>query len=237
MKGIILAGGFGSRLQPLTSITNKHLLPVYDRPMVLYPLATLKDAGINEILIVHGKDHAEAFVKFLGSGEEHNVKLSYTAQDGAGGIAEALGLAEEFAGGDKIAVILGDNLFEDDFATAVREFAGEEGRAKIFVKQVRDPHRFGIAEIKGNEVLRIEEKPAVPKSNYAVVGFYLYDKDVFNKIKQLSRSKRGELEVTDLNNMYIAEGKMTFTVVPGAWFDAGTFESLLEASNWFAGKL
>jgi glucose-1-phosphate thymidylyltransferase len=236
MRGIILAGGFGTRLRPLTYVTNKHLLPVYDKPMILYPIATLKNAGINDILIVHLKDHAEAFNSFLGSGEKHDVKISYAGQEGAGGIAEALGLAEDFAGGQKIAVILGDNLFEDNFPTAVREFEDGAGGAKIFVKQVPDPERFGIAEIADDKVLGIEEKPVSPKSNYAVLGFYFYDTDVFDKIKNLTPSARGELEITDLNNMYIREGKMTFAPVEGQWFDAGTFESLLEASNWFGKK-
>lgn len=234
-KGVILAGGFGTRLRPLTNLTNKHLLPVYDKPMVMYPLETLRKAGISDVLIVCGKDHLGQFQKFLGSGEGHGVNLDYAFQEGAGGIADALKLAEEFAAGSKVAAILGDNLFEDDFSEDIRRFEKESG-AKVFVKEVPDPHRFGIAEIKGDKIIGIEEKPAAPKTNYAVLGLYLYDPDVFEKIKRLQPSERGELEITDLNNMYIKEGRMNFGVVKGPWFDAGTFESLLSAANWFAGR-
>ena len=186
MKGVILAGGLGTRLQPLTLITNKHLLPVYDKPMILYPLDTLKKVGITEIMIVCGKEHAGHFMNFLGSGKEYGVKLSYALQHGSGGIADALSLTEDFAGEDKIAVILGDNIFEDDFSEDFEDFKSEPG-AKVFVKEVADPQRFGVAEIKDGKILGIEEKPKNPKSNLATVGLYLYNSDVFAKIKKLLR--------------------------------------------------
>ncbi len=234
IKGIILAGGFGTRLRPLTRVTNKHLLPVYDRPMILYPLATLRQGGIEEILIVSGREHAPQFRKFLGTGENYGVKISYARQNGAGGIADALRLAEEFAEGGKTAVILGDNLFTDDFSAEIRRFRDTEEGAKVFLREVQDPHRFGIAEVRDDKITGIEEKPEHPKSRYAVVGLYLYGPDVFEKIKTLAPSARGELEITDLNNLYVAEGRMSFGRVPGAWFDAGTFDSLLAAASWFA---
>lgn len=233
MKGIILAGGTGSRLRPLTLITNKHLLPVYEKPMILYPLDTLKKAGISEIMIVCGKEHAGHFMNFLGSGKEYGVKLSYALQHGAGGIAEALSLAEDFVGGDKLAVILGDNIFEDDFSNEVQSFQREEG-AKVFVKKVDDPQRFGIAEIVDGKIVGIEEKPGQPKSNDATVGFYLYDADVFDKIRTLQPSARGEYEITDVHNMYIGEKKLSHGEVVGFWSDAGTFESLFHAAHWAA---
>lgn len=235
MKGIILAGGFGTRLRPLTYVTNKHLLPVYDRPMVLYPLETLKKGGIEEILIVTGKGFTGQFQNLLGAGENHGVRIEYAEQEGAGGISDALRLAEEFAAGEKTAVILGDNLFTEDLSEHIRHFAEKEGGAKVFIKEVSDPHRFGVAEIEGDKIRGIEEKPKEPKSNYAVLGLYLYDPDVFGKIKTLKPSARGELEITDLNNLYVQEGRMNFGVISSPWFDAGTFESLLAAANWFAG--
>jgi len=231
MKGVILAGGFGTRLQPLTLITNKHLLPVYNKPMILYPLETLKKAGINEIMIVCGKEHAGHFMSFLGSGKEYGVKLSYALQHGAGGIAEALGLAEDFAGQDKIAVILGDNIFEDDFSEEFKAFQRGKGSV-VFVKEVPDPERFGVAEIIAGKIVGTEEKPKNPKSKLAIVGLYLYDPDVFEKIKKLSPSARGELEVTGLHNMYIAEGSLSHGTVKGFWSDAGTFDSLLKTTLW-----
>ncbi len=233
MKGVILAGGHGTRLHPLTLITNKHLLPVYDKPMILYPLETLKESGISEMMIVCGKEHGGHFMNFLGSGNEYGVKLSYALQSGAGGIAEALMLARDFADGGKIAVILGDNIFQEDFSKAVRKFEKENG-SKVFIKRVKDPERFGVAEVKNGKIMGIVEKPKKPKSNLVTTGFYLYDFDVFNKISKLKPSHRGELEITDVHNMYIKEGRMTYSLVRGFWSDAGTFESLLKATNWIS---
>ena len=181
MKGVILAGGIGTRLHPLTLITNKHLLPVYDKPMILYPLETLKKSGINEVMIVCGKEHGGDFMNFLGSGKDYGVKLQYSLQHGAGGIAEALSLTEDFADNGQIAVILGDNIFEDDFLKDIEEFKNREG-ARVFIKEVDDPQRFGVAEIQGDKIINIEEKPKKPKSNFITTGFYLYGSDVFDKI-------------------------------------------------------
>jgi len=231
MKGVILAGGFGTRLRPLTLITNKHLLPVYDKPMILYPLNTLKAAGVSEIMIVCGKEHAGHFMSFLGSGKEYGVKLSYALQHGAGGIADALGLAQDFVDEDKVAVILGDNIFEDDFSEDFKAFQNERG-SKVFLKEVSDPQRFGVAEINDNKIVSTEEKPKKPKSNLAIVGLYLYDPDVFTKIKKLVPSARGELEITDLHNIYIGEGSLSYGTVKGFWSDAGTFDSLLKTTIW-----
>lgn len=230
MKGVILAGGFGTRLHPLTLITNKHLLPVYDKPMILYPLDTLKKSGIREIMIVCGKEHAGHFMNFLGSGKKYGVKLSYALQRGAGGVAEALGLAEDFTGKDKIAVILGDNIFEDDFSNDFKAFRNEAG-SRIFIKKVSDPERFGVAEISAGKIVSTEEKPKHPKSRFATVGLYLYNSDVFAKIKTLVPSARGELEITDLHNRYIAEKSLSYGIVKGFWSDAGTFDSLLFAAD------
>ncbi len=235
MKGVILAGGLGTRLHPLTLITNKHLLPVYDRPMIMYPLDTLKKTGVDEIMIVCGKEHAGHFMNFLGSGKEHGVKLSYSLQHGAGGIADALSLAEDFVDNDKVAVILGDNIFEDDFSKYIDQFRNERG-AKVFIKEVADPRRFGVAEIKNGNIIGIEEKPKNPKSNFATVGLYLYDADVFLKIKELVPSTRGELEISDVHNAYIQEGALSYGVVDGFWSDAGTFDSLMIAAEWVAKK-
>lgn len=231
MKGIILAGGLGTRLHPLTLITNKHLLPVYNKPMILYPLETLKRAGLSEIMVVCGKEHGGHFMNFLGSGKDHGVKFSYALQHGAGGIAEALGLAEDFVNGEKLAVILGDNVFEDDFSAEVKKFENESG-SKVFIKEVPDPHRFGVAEIQNGKIVSIEEKPKEPKSNLVTVGFYLYNPDIFQKIRQLKPSGRGEIEITDAHNLYIKAGSMSYGLVRGFWSDAGTFESLLRTSNW-----
>jgi glucose-1-phosphate thymidylyltransferase len=235
MKGVILAGGLGTRLRPLTLITNKHLLPVYDKPMILYPLETLRTAGIDDIMIVCGKEHAGHFMSFLGSGKEYGVKLSYASQNGAGGIADALSLAEDFAGGEKIAVILGDNIFEEDFSKDFKKFESAPG-AKVFLKEVSDPHRFGVAEIADGAIISIEEKPKDPKSNFATVGLYLYNADVFEKIRKLVPSARGELEITDVHNMYIKERALSYGNIEGFWSDAGTFDSLLKTATWASKK-
>jgi glucose-1-phosphate thymidylyltransferase len=226
MKGVILAGGTGSRMYPLTKVTNKHLLPVYDRPMIFYPLQTLVNAGIREIMIVSGRGHAGHFLELLGSGVEFGVQLTYEIQEKAGGIAEALGLAESWVDDESVAVILGDNIFQDSILPDVTSF--RKG-AKIFLKEVPDAQRFGVAEIDGDRVISIEEKPEKPKSRYAVTGLYLYDSDVFSVIRTLKPSGRGELEITDVNNAYIKKGEMQFSLLKGFWSDAGTFDSLLRA--------
>lgn len=235
MKGVVLAGGKGSRLSPLTRITNKHLLPVYDKPMIYYPIQTLVDAGIEEILIVTGGNHAGDFLQLLANGREFGLKhLDYTYQEGEGGIADALKLAEHFADGKKLCVILGDNIVEKSIRGAVDDFRRQERGAKILLKEVHDAERFGVAEIQGDRIVGIEEKPRNPKSNYAVTGFYMYDDTVFEKIRTLKPSGRGELEITDVNNAYIREGSLSFGFLEGWWTDAGTFESLLRASNLVA---
>ncbi|HEY3274013.1 MAG TPA: sugar phosphate nucleotidyltransferase [Methanocella sp.] len=230
MKGVILAGGTGSRLHPLTKVTNKHLLPVYDEPMVYYPLKTLINAGIKDILIVSGKDHVGHFLELLGSGSEFGVRLSYEIQKEAGGIAQALGLAEHFVDGDDVIVILGDNIYEDNVKEHVESF---RSGARIFLKPVEDARRFGVAEVdeKNKRVLGIEEKPKQPKSDYAVTGLYIYDNSVFQVVNTLKPSGRGELEITDVNNYYVRKGKLPFSVLDGYWSDAGTFESLYRASE------
>lgn len=227
MKGIILAGGTGSRLFPLTKITNKHLLPVYDKPMICYPLNTLIDAGIDDIMIVSGRGHVGHFLELLGSGSELGVRLSYEIQEGAGGIAQALGLAERWASDDAVTVILGDNIFEDSVKDAVQSF---KAGARVFLKEVTDAQRFGVAEVTGDRIVGIEEKPKFPKTNLAVTGLYIYDSDVFRIIRDLKPSGRGELEITDVNNAYIRKEAMTFSRLSGFWSDAGTFDSLLRAS-------
>ena len=235
MKGVVLAGGTGSRLNPLTRVTNKHLLPVYDKPMVNYPIQTLVNAGIHEILLVTGGKNAGDFLRLLGNGRDFGLKhLNYTYQEGEGGIAEALALAEYFAGDGPICVVLGDNIIEKDICQAVESFKKQKEGAKILLKEVEDADRFGVAEIRGDRVVGIEEKPKKPKSNYAVVGIYLYDSTVFQKIRRLKPSGRGELEITDVNNFYIDEGKLTYEILDGWWTDAGTFESLLRANNLVA---
>jgi glucose-1-phosphate thymidylyltransferase len=228
MKGVILAGGTGSRMYPLTKVTNKHLLPVYDKPMIFYPLQTLVNAGIREIMIVSGRGHAGHFLELLGSGMEFGVQLTYEIQEMAGGIAEALGLAENWVDNDPVAVILGDNIFQDSLQSHVITF--QKG-AKIFLKEVPDAQRFGVAEIKGDRVISIEEKPKKPKSGYAVTGLYLYDSEVFSIIKTLKPSGRGELEITDVNNAYIRNGMMQYAILKGYWSDAGTFDSLMRAGT------
>lgn len=229
MKGIILAGGFGNRLKPLTEITNKHLLPVYDKPLIYYPVKTLLDIGIKDILVVVGPDYAGGFMKLLGSGERFGCNFYFAVQEEAGGIAQAIGRAENFAQNESICIILGDNLFEDNFKESVEEF--KEG-AMIFVKKVHDPERFGVALLNENsQTTQIIEKPTNPVSPYAVTGLYVYDPTVFEIIKTLKPSGRGELEITDVNNAYIQKGKIKTCFIKGNWSDAGTFESLYEAST------
>jgi glucose-1-phosphate thymidylyltransferase len=235
MKGIVLAGGTGSRLFPLTKITNKHLLPIFDKPMVYYPIQTLVEAGIKDILLVTGGRNSGDFLRLLANGKEFGLKhLNYTYQEGEGGIADALALAEHFGDGEKVCVILGDNIIEGSIAEAVRDFEQQERGARILLKEVPDAGRFGVAELNGDRIVGIEEKPAQPKSAYAVIGIYLYDGTVFDKVKELVPSKRGELEITDVNNAYIREGAMSFSFLDGWWTDAGTFESLLKAANLVA---
>ncbi|MFW6201064.1 MAG: sugar phosphate nucleotidyltransferase [Gemmatimonadota bacterium] len=233
MKGVVLAGGLGTRLRPLTRVTNKHLLPVYDRPMIHYPIAKLVEAGIHEILVVTGGNHAGEFLRLLGNGRAFGLEhLNYTYQEGEGGIAEALSLAEHFAEGGPVAVILGDNLFEDSLADAVGRFraGGAEG-AMVMLKEVDDPERFGVPELDGDRVVRIVEKPEDPPSPYAVTGVYLYDARVFEIVKTLEPSARGELEITDVNNRYLEWDALRYEVLDGWWTDAGTFESLYRASR------
>jgi glucose-1-phosphate thymidylyltransferase len=235
MKGIILAGGTGSRLYPLTKVTNKHLLPVGGYPMIYHPISKLKNAGLTDIFVVTGKEHAGAIVNLLGSGFEMGLKFTYRIQDQAGGIAQALGLAEEFVGNDKCVVILGDNIFEDDISSFVKKFEEQSEGAKILIKEVKDPQRYGVAELDGDRVVSIEEKPENPKSNYSVTGIYMYDGGVFEVIRTLKPSGRGELEITDVNNEYIRRGTLTSDVLKGWWTDAGTFESLSYASKLVEG--
>ena len=231
MKGVVLAGGLGTRLAPLTKITNKHLLPVYDRPMIYYPIETLVNAGIRDILIVTGGASAGEFLRLLGNGKEFGLKdFHYTYQEGEGGIAEALGLCAHFVDEDRVAVILGDNVIEGDIAASTRAFAEQPRGARVLLKEVPDPERFGVPEIRDGKILRIVEKPATPPSRFAVTGIYFYDASVFEIIKTLRPSGRGELEITDVNNAYIAAGTLEYDVLDGWWTDAGTFESLHRAS-------
>ncbi len=235
MKGIVLAGGTGSRLFPLTKITNKHLLPIFDKPMIYYPIQTLVDAGIKDILLVTGGRNSGDFLRLLANGKEFGLAhLNYTYQEGEGGIADALALAEHFADREKICVILGDNIIEGSIREAVQAFERQDHGARILLKQVPDAERFGVAEMQGDRIVGIEEKPAKPKSHHAVIGIYMYDGTVFDKVKTLVPSGRGELEITDVNNAYIREGSMTYSHLPGWWTDAGTFESLLRAANLVA---
>ena len=236
MKGVILAGGTGSRLYPLTKITNKHLLPVYDRPMIYYPIQAMVKAGIKDIMVVTGGNHAGEFLRLLGSGSEFGLKhLDYAYQERPGGIAEALGLTEHFCDGDKVCVMLGDNILQYSIAGAVRAFEAQEKGARILLTEVPDPEQYGVAELHGASVVRIEEKPKQPKSNLAVIGVYLYDQNVFDIVRTLAPSGRGELEITDVNNAYIRQGAMTCEVIPGWWGDAGaTIDSLWEVSQQVA---
>ncbi len=235
MKGVILAGGLGKRLAPLTRITNKHLLPIYNRPMIYYPLQTLIDAGITDILIVTGGNDAGDFLRLLGNGAEFGLKhLNYTYQTGEGGIADALKLAEHFAHKEKLVVILGDNIIEQSIRPYVRRFARQPRGAKILLKEVPDPQRFGVADVRNGVVRSIEEKPRRPKSSYAVTGIYMYDAQVFEITRTLVPSRRGELEITDVNNAYIKRRQLTCDILDGWWTDAGTHESLLHANNLVA---
>lgn len=235
MKGVILAGGLGTRLFPLTKITNKHLLPVYDRPMIHYPIQTLVNAGIDDIMIVTGGRKSGDFLSLLGNGRDFGLKhLNYTYQEGEGGIAEALGLAEHWAKGDKVVVVLGDNLIERNIKEAVEDFDAMEKGAKIMLKHVHDPERFGVASMEGDRVVEIIEKPKDPKSNHAVIGIYMYDGRVWDIVRTLKPSDRGELEITDVNNWYIQDQSLTAEVLEGWWTDAGTFESLHAAAKLVA---
>jgi glucose-1-phosphate thymidylyltransferase len=235
VKGVVLAGGLATRLMPLTAVTNKHLLPVYNQPMVYYPIQTLVNAGITDIMIVTGGNSAGDFLRLLKNGRAFGLKhLNYTYQEGEGGIAAALALVEDFAEGEPICVVLGDNIIEKNICQAVRAYRHQGGGAKIILKHVHDPQRFGVPELDGKRVVRIEEKPREPKSDYAVIGVYMYDAEVFQIIKTLKPSARGELEITDVNNAYIERGEMTWDELDGWWTDAGTFDSLLRASNLVA---
>ena len=232
MRGVVLAGGLGTRLLPLTKVTNKHLLPVYDRPMVYYPLQTLANAGVQEIMLVTGGNSAGDFLRLLGNGKEFGLKrLNYTYQEGEGGIADALRLAEHFADGEPVCVMLGDNIIEGNIVAAAQSFRQQQQGAKILLKEVKDPQRFGVPVLDGRRVVKIEEKPANPRSSYAVTGVYFYDASVFDIIKTLKPSGRGELEITDVNNAYIAAGTLTWDVLEGWWTDAGTIESLYLANQ------
>lgn len=235
MKGVVLAGGLGSRLRPLTAVTNKHLLPVYNQPMIYYPIQTLVNAGIKDIMVVTGGNSAGDFLKLLGNGSMFGLKhLNYTYQEGEGGIAQALALAEHFAAGEPLCIVLGDNLIEGNICRAVRAYRHQGGGAKILLKRVHDPQRFGVPELDGRRVVRIEEKPREPKSDYAVIGIYMYDAGVFDIVRTLKPSARGELEITDVNNAYIERDEMTWDELDGWWTDAGTFDSLLHAGRLVA---
>jgi len=231
IKGIILAGGRGTRLRPFTHIINKHLLPVYDKPLIYYPLLAMKDAGIKEVLLTCNKEDLPSFKKLLGDGAEFGIHISYATQEEPKGITDALGLAEKFAGGSKVAVMLGDNVFTDheQIKKGIAAFANEKG-ARLFLKEVSDPERFGVAHVENSKIIAIVEKPQNPKSNLAVTGLYLYDPDVFEIVKTVKPSARGELEITDVNNHYIEKGAVQHEIVGGEWVDAGTFDSLVRAS-------
>ena len=235
MKGVVLAGGLGTRMLPLTRVTNKHLLPVYDKPMIYYPLEKLVEAGIRDIMIVTGGNSAGDFLRLLRNGKELGVRdLRYAYQEGEGGIAEALGLARDFADDQRICVILGDNIFKDSLKPGVRRFAHQPQGARLFLKQVPDPERFGVPTLRGERITEITEKPKRPKSRFAVTGVYMYDARVFEIIPALKPSKRGELEITDVNNAYIREGTMQYEKLRGWWTDAGTIETLHRASSYVA---
>ena len=235
MRGVVLAGGLGTRLLPLTKVTNKHLLPIYDRPMIYYPIQALANAGIQEIMLVTGGNSAGDFLKLLGNGKDFGLKrLNYSYQEGEGGIADALRLAEHFVDGEPVCVILGDNIIEGNIARAAEAFGTQQQGAKILLKKVKEPQRFGVPMLEGNRIVKIEEKPANPRSSYAVTGIYFYDAHVFEIIKTLKPSGRGELEITDVNNAYIADGTLTWDILEGWWTDAGTIESLPLANQLVA---
>ena len=237
MKGVVLAGGTGSRLNPLTKVTNKHLLPVYDKPMLYYPLQTLVDAGIQDILIVTGGNSAGDFLRLLRNGKDFGLKqLHFAYQEGEGGIADALRLAEPFATGEEICVILGDNILENSIREAKEKFERQREGALILLKEVPDPERFGVPVFEGRRIVKIEEKPVLPGSQYAVIGVYFYDGTVFDRVRPLRPSGRGELEITDVNNSYLSEGKLEFEIIEGGWTDAGTFESLWRAAKMMREK-
>jgi len=237
LKGIILAGGLGTRLGPLTKITNKHLLPIYDQPMIYYPISCLVDAGVRDILIVTGGHHAGEFLRLLGNGHHFGLThINYTYQEGEGGIAQALGLARHFAYGKKTVVVLGDNIFENSIRTHVDHFRKQKKGARVILKAVNDPQRFGVATLSGNKIVKIVEKPKKPETNLAVTGVYMYDETVFDVIKTLKPSKRGELEITDVNNAYVARKQLEFDLLQGWWTDSGTFDSLLRANQLVADK-
>jgi len=229
MKGVILAGGTGSRLYPLTKVTNKHLLPVGKYPMIFYPIFKLKKAGITNILIVTGTEHMGSMVQLLGSGHDFGVKFTYKVQDEAGGIAQALGLAQEFVGEDRCVVLLGDNIFQDDITPYVDKFNHQKKGARLLIKEVPDPSRYGVPQLNGQKIIAIEEKPQKPKSHFCVTGIYMYDIQVFDFISKLKPSQRGELEITDVNNYYIQKDELEYDILQGFWTDAGTFESLKQA--------
>jgi glucose-1-phosphate thymidylyltransferase len=237
LKGVILAGGTGSRLYPLTKVTNKHLLPVGRKPMIYHPIEKLTEAGIEEILIVTGVEHMGDIVNLLGSGRGFKCRFTYKVQDEAGGIAQALGLAESFIDDDRMVVILGDNIFEDKLVPFVENYKGQKSGAKVLIKEVHDPQRFGVCEIKGGKVVSIEEKPKRPKSKFAVTGIYFYDAEVFDITRKLRPSGRGEMEITDVNKAYLGKGNLTYDILSGWWSDAGTFESLERASLLSEGKI
>lgn len=236
IKGVVLVGGTGSRLYPLTTVTNKHLLPVYDRPMVYYPLQTLRNAGVREAMIVTGGSNAGDFLRLLGDGRKFGFdRLHYTYQESAGGIAQALGLAEEFAGRDNVVVILGDNIIEHNVAVAAADFQRQGGGAKLMLKEVPNPSSYGVVELNGDRIVNIEEKPSKPRSNLAAIGIYFYEPGVFEVIKTLKPSGRGELEITDVNNHYIRQGTMSFSILDGFWADCGeSIDSYLQAINLVA---
>jgi glucose-1-phosphate thymidylyltransferase len=237
LKGVILAGGLGKRLGPLTKITNKHLLPIYNKPMIYYPLTLLVEAGVKDILIVTGGNHAGEFLRLLGDGQSFGLNhINYTYQEGEGGIAEALGLARHFAEGSKLIVVLGDNILENGIQSSVEKFKSQKKGARVLLKRVDDPERFGVAHVKNDRILSIEEKPKNPRSNLAVTGVYMYDETVFEIIKKLKPSKRGELEITDVNNAYLEKGELQFDVLKGWWTDSGTFDSLLRANQLISKK-
>jgi glucose-1-phosphate thymidylyltransferase len=237
MKGVILAGGLGSRLFPLTKVTNKHLLPIYNKPMIYYPLESLARAGVKDILLVTGGNSAGDFLRLLGNGKEFGLNhLGYAYQEGEGGIADALALAKHFADGHKLVVILGDNIFEDDLTPYIQSFENQKKGARLLLKEVSDPERFGVAKLENKKIVEIIEKPKAPVSPYAVVGLYMYDTQVFDLIRPLKPSKRGELEITDVNNAYLRQGMLEYDILNGFWSDAGTFDSLYRAGRLIAQK-